>query len=392
MDGAALSRRRMLALMGGSALALGLGGRLGAATPKQVVVIGAGILGAAIGYELAKRGAQVTILEKNAPASATTGDSFAYLNASTKTASRPYFDLNWQGMAGWHRWQREFDGALPLQWGGSVYWRDQEAAAQKLAATLATARQWGYGGEAIDQARLHQLLPGLAQGGFAGGAYYEEEGAVDPALAVELLLQRSRQLGAKVLYPAQVESFAVEGGRVRGVRTRQGDIEADAVVVAAGLGSQALAAMAGVKLPLTHSQGVLVRTKPAPRLLDRVVFGPHGTVRQMRDGRILGSIGHEGANLDGDGEAQGRRILASLARQFPQIGELEIDRVSLGQRVLPADSFPVVGFAPGVAQLYLAVSHSGVTLAPAIGRFAAQEVLEGIGIDGLAPFRPGRFA
>src|SRR5580698_2698888 len=101
--------------------------RLRAASPTRVVVIGAGILGASIAYHLAKRGAQVTVLEKTAPASGATGDSFAYLNASTKP-SRPYYDLNLLGIAGWRRLQLEFGGALPLQWGGAVYWRNDAQA------------------------------------------------------------------------------------------------------------------------------------------------------------------------------------------------------------------------------------------------------------------------
>ncbi len=76
-------------------------------------MIGAGIVGAAIAYELAKRGVAVTLLEKSKAAAGATGDSFAYLNASTKTGSRPYFQLNWLGMAGWRIWQREPGAALP---------------------------------------------------------------------------------------------------------------------------------------------------------------------------------------------------------------------------------------------------------------------------------------
>jgi len=61
-------------------------------------------------------------------------------------------------------------------------------------------------------------------------------------------------------------------------------------------------------------------------------------------------------------------------------------------RPMPEDGFPAVGFVPGPEGLYVAVMHSGVTLAPAIGRFAAEEILDGARIDLLAPYRPSRFA
>lgn len=389
-----MNRRRLLRLLGVSALAVAHGRYVLAARRSQkVVVIGAGILGAAIGYELTKRGAEVTILEGKAPASGTTGDSFAYLNASTKSASRPYFDLNWLGMAGWRRWQQELGGALPLQWGGAVYWRDDKDEAAKLEATLRIVQGWGYGGERIDAGELRRLVPNARPGEVIAGAFYDEEGAVDPVGAVGALLDRARRLGAAVRYPVEVTGFVVANGRVRGVRTKDGDIDADAVVVAAGLGSQALAQSLGVKLPLTASQGILIHTAPQPRLLDAVVFAPGSTMRQTLDGRIVSSSGHEGsAGNAADTAAQGRRILASAARYLPQIADARIDRVSVGQRVLPGDTFPVIGFAPNVEQLYLAVTHSGMTLAPAIGRHAAQEILDGIAIEALARFRPQRFA
>lgn len=394
MSAPVLDRRDWLRLLGSSALALGLGGHVLAARPsRKVVVIGAGILGAAIGYELAKRGAEVTLLEKLGPARGTTGDSFAYLNASTKSASRPYFDLNWQGINGWHRWQQELRGALPLQWNGAVYWRDEDQAAATLRSTLNTVKSWGYGGEQIDAEQLRRLLPHIRADVIKAAAFYDEEGAVDPVAAVEVLLKAAQQHGASLRYPVEVQGFLVDNGRVRGVKTADGEILADAVVVAAGIGSQALAQSLDIKLPLIASQNVLIHTAPQPRLLEPVVFAPGSTIRQMLNGRILSSSGHEGSAATAEHLAeQGQRILDNAARYLPELKSAKIERVSVGQRVLPSDNFPVVGFAAKLEQLYFAVTHSGITLAPAIARYAAQEILDGIAIDSLKPFRPNRFA
>ena len=391
-----MDRRSWLRLMGASALAFGpLRAVRAAQRPaRRVVVIGAGILGAGIGYELAKRGAEVTILEKRAPASGATGDSFAYLNASTKaSAPRPYFDLNWRGIAGWHAWQREPGAALPLSWSGSVYWRDEREASAQLLATLETVRARGYRSERLDAARIRSLLPGVANVDDAAvGALYEEEGAVDPVGAVEALLARARAHGAELVHPVVVTGLLQSRGRVVGVRTGRGEVHADTVVVAAGLGSRALAESVDVRLPLTSSQGILLHTAPQPRLLERIVFAPGSTFRQTLDGRIVSSGGHEGTGAAGaDPDEIGRRILAGAARYLPGIGDAAIDRVSVGERVIPADTLPVVGFAPRVGQLYLGVTHSGITLAPAIARFAAEEILQGVSLEPLDSFRPQRF-
>jgi glycine/D-amino acid oxidase-like deaminating enzyme len=105
----------------GAAALPGLAAAVSCGRPRagsdSVVVVGAGIVGASIGYHLAKRGARVTILEKDKPASAATGTSFAYLNASRKRP-RPYYDLNLLGIDNWRRLQLEIGSELKIEWSG----------------------------------------------------------------------------------------------------------------------------------------------------------------------------------------------------------------------------------------------------------------------------------
>jgi glycine/D-amino acid oxidase-like deaminating enzyme len=365
--------------------------RLRAASPTHVVVIGAGILGASITYHLVKRGARVTVLEKTAPASGATADSFAYLNASTKP-SRPYYDLNLQGIAGWRRLQLELGGALPLQWGGAVYWRNDAQAGAQLLTTLRGYEEWGYDGRRIDEEEVRRILPNATPGHIAGAVYYGQEGSIDPVGAVNSLFTRAKSLGALLEFPVEVTDLEIAGNRIRGVRTSNGKVEADAVVIAAGLGSPALAKLAGVKLPLEASPGVLAHTAPQPRLTDSVVFAPGSTLKQNIDGRVVSSSSFEGSALTLSPEEQGIQILKNAARYFPQLEQVAVDRVTVGHRVLPTDGFPVLGFLGNLPNLYVAATHSGVTLAPIIGQFVAQELLDGISVDALNIYRPSRFS
>jgi glycine/D-amino acid oxidase-like deaminating enzyme len=362
-----------------------------AAAAVHVVVIGAGILGASIAYHLARRGVRVTILEKTRPASGATGESFAYLNASTKSP-RPYYELNWLGISGWRRLQLELGGALPLQLGGSVYWCSEPEAAAKLQSTLRGYQEWGYAGHRIDAEELHRILPNATPGRIDAAVFYEEEGTVDPSGAVDVLLARAMALGATLKYPVEVVGLDIGGDRVRGVDTAGGKIAADTVVIAAGVGSPALAELAGSKLPLTPSPGVLAHTAPLQPLVGSVVFAPDSTLKQNPDGRIVISGGFEGSPLTANPQDQGEQILKNAARYFPRLRGVSVDRVTVGHRVLPADGFPIVGFLGNARNIYVAVMHSGVTLAPIIGQLATEEVLDGVGVEPLAPYRPARFA
>ncbi|MCP5470858.1 MAG: FAD-binding oxidoreductase [Steroidobacteraceae bacterium] len=387
-----MDRRQVLGLLGATALAAA-GPRVvrAAGGTGHVVVIGAGIVGATIAYQLARRGVRVTILEKTAPASGTTRDSFAYLNASTKR-SPPYYALNLLGLAGWRRLQLEIGVELPLRWGGAVYWRDDPSAAAELLANLRQCQQWGYAGHQLDEAALRKLLPGVTPGLVAGAALYDEEGSVDPVGAVNVLLARARALGARVEFPAVVEGFDVSGDEVRAVRTAGGRIEADQIVIAAGLGSQSLLQQLGVSLPLTTSVGVLAHTEPQAPLLDSVLFGSAATIKQDPGGRIVSSSGRVSAEAVSGSDNRGARILQQAARHVPALAQAQLERVSIGKRVVPADGFPAVGFAGRFRNLYAAVTHSGVTLAPVLAQYVTQELLDGVPVEALAPYRLARFA
>ena len=110
-----MNRRAALQLLS-VPFATSLARRATAAKSDRIVIAGAGIIGASIGYHLAKRGAQVTILEQTRPGAGATQNSFAWLNASKRP--RPYYELNLMGIMGWRRLGLEIGPELRIQWGG----------------------------------------------------------------------------------------------------------------------------------------------------------------------------------------------------------------------------------------------------------------------------------
>lgn len=350
----------------------------------NIVIIGAGIIGSSLAYHLAKRGAHVTIVDAQHPATGATGKSFGWLNATFSKRPRSYFDFSMLGIDGWHRLEQELPGDLQIQWGGSVAWFPPGPDPEQLRRDVLHHRQWGYAVRLLDHAEVRQLLPHVSTGPVGMACHSEPEGAVDPIDAVSVLLEKARQFGADIRYPCQVTRFD------RAIHTSHGVIDADIVVLACGVGSPQLAQLAGVRVPLKDAPGVLVHTTPQRPLIDRIVQAPGVHFRQKPDGRIVAGgqiVG--GAGTAETPSADELEIFARLAEFLDFAGAIE--QVTLGYRVMPADEYPIIGFAENCPNLYVAATHSGVTLAPVIGELAALEILDGIPQPQLAPYRPARF-
>jgi glycine/D-amino acid oxidase-like deaminating enzyme len=360
---------------------------------EHIVIAGSGIIGASIGYHLAKRGAKVTILDAANPGSGATGKSLGWINATFSKQPRAYFDLNHAGMTAWRRLEIDLHGALKVQWGGSVAWAPPGPEAVQLAENVRKHREWGYSVRLVHSDEIRQLLPAVALGEIGAACHSEDEGAVDPLEATLALLGRARQLGAEVRFPCKVTGLDCEGGRVQSIETTDGPLDCAVFVLACGVDSPRLARMAGVEAPLKSSPGVLVHTAPAPPLIDRVVLAPGTHFKQGLDGRIVagGQIVAGVGTAPSEADLGQAKEIRRLVEQFlPQLSA-PVERVTLGYRVMPIDEYPILGFAPACPNLYVAATHSGVTLAPLIGLQVAAEILDGGEVEMFKPYRVARF-
>jgi len=362
------------------------GGGLPLRTP--IVISGAGIIGASIAYHLAKRGAQVTVLEKQRPGAGATQNSFAWLNAFKRP--QPYYELSLLGVLGWRRLCTEIGSELDLQWGGTVQWSVSGAPATALGKTVEMYRRWGYPTHLVDDAEFSRLLPGIDRGPLGAALFSELEGTVDPVHAVNVLLKSARQFGAKIEYPCEVTGITLAGGGVKELRTSKGPIEAGVLVLASGTDTPRLAQMAGIRVPLKESTGLLAHTAPHPRLLERIALAPGANIKQNPDGRIVTGTDFEASAITTPSREAAEKLLQNAAQFLPKLKDAPLETVTLGHRVLPEDGFPIVGFSS--RNLYIAAMHSGMTLAPIIGQLAATEILDGAAVDLLTPFRLSRFA
>jgi glycine/D-amino acid oxidase-like deaminating enzyme len=385
-----MHRRRFLKIAGG--LGFAAGRRVSAAARGRIVIAGGGIVGANLAYRLAKRGASVTLLERSRPATGATANSFAWINATYSKQPWSYFNLNRLGIEAWQQLDRELPGDLPIRWGGSVEWYADEKHASALRGEVRRHQAWGYPAHLIDETTLRSLERHIQPGQVAAAAYAEAEGAVDPVRATEVLLARAARAGARIVFPTEIVDLDQPSGRLRAVRTNSGEVEADVLVIACGTDTPRVAAMAGIRVPLKESPGVLVHTPPMPATLERVVLSPIAHMKQKPDGRIVTGAGFGGSPTTDATRAAGEQFLRKAAQVLGVLAEVDVEKVTLGYRPLPVDEFPVVGFGPNRPDVYVTVMHSGVTLSPLVAHLASVEILDGVEAEALAPYRPGRFA
>jgi glycine/D-amino acid oxidase-like deaminating enzyme len=359
----------------------------------SVVVVGGGILGCSIAVHLVDRGVRPVLIDPERPGQGASTGSFASVSALGKDPAS-YFQLACAGVAGWPRFAERLGGRVGLRRAGEVRWAGDPTEGRRLAGLVAGSRGLGYPVRPVDRAELARLLPGARIGPVAAACFAPNDGQVEPPLVLAACRAVLEEAGARLLC-----------GRARvrldddGVRVEVGDqvLRPRTCVLAAGAEAVQVAAAVGLQVATVASPGMLVQTRPLPPLTDRVVYVPGGPgppvcLRQRADGSVLVGEGTQETVAASPDDRHARVLLAQAARHFPALAGVPVERWWLAWRAMPADRLPIVGPLPWLEGLYLAVSHSGVTLAPVLGRLVAAEVADQTADGLLAPFRPGRFA
>lgn len=360
----------------------------------RVVVVGAGIVGASVAYRLAHGGAEVTVVDRGRAGAGTTSASFAWLNANHKTP-RAYFDLNLAGMVEHRRLRDELEGAPWLHEGGMLCWAGSSAEDEELRRRAARLHQWGYAVEWWPAREVRAgLEPALALPDDVEVAFFPDEGWVDAPGLTQALLRRAELRGTQLHEGVSVAAAEkLSAGRVR-LRLDDGRrLEADAVVNAAGTGAPAVARVFDRDLPFEPTTGLLVRLHVPGAPLARVLRGPRLNIRPDGQGHLLAHMEDIDERLRA-GENRDdlvRELVQRTGELLPSAGPAEVTETMVGTRPIPEDGFPSLGAVAVHPGYYEAVTHSGVTLGPLLGRLLAAEILEGK-VDALAdPFRPDRF-
>lgn len=388
----------------------------------DVVIVGAGIIGAASALELAGRGASVTMLEREELAAGASGRNQGWFVLSSDPACAPMSRVSLGRYLGLIE-----DSPVPVLFdrepvGHLLVTRDPGAATfleERARAWAAT----GVRAEALDAAGLRAEEPALA-GGFAAAWLIEQGRRVDPAALTVAHALRARELGAEILRHTMARSLTTANDRITGVVTDDGVIAADTVIVAAGPWSAPLVRPLGVELPVTGSRGWIVelaapqgllrhlieeedglaaraqaaadgdtfptaaaflaQTQPSPAIAALLHAAPDGTV-------VCGASHHPALRAEPDDPEAPRRIVERAVAVVPALAQATLRGIRWGIRPMTPDGRPIVGWLRD--GLFAAAGHGpeGILLGGGTAALVAALVTGDEPPIDPAPFDPARF-
>ena len=372
------------------------------------MVIGAGVLGASVATQLAGSGVRVTLLEQDQPGRATSRWSFAWLNSNGKSP-RPYHDLNHAGIRAWADLAPDLDGAAWYRPVGNIELATSPAARAEMTARVRRLTGWNYDARLVDAAEAAALEPSLrpSEPGTMV-AWFPGEGYLLTEPLIARLVAQARNHGAEIRTGEQGRVVALDPGRPARVRTADGALlAADEVVCCAGRWVPELTALAGVAdtIPLVPwdspgatAPGLVVQVGPvSPAGPARLVHTP-GICLRPHPGGLLHLEAPDAAVDLHTPDPDLRHWAAELLRRAQQtvrgLDQARVVEYQVCVRPMPADGQSIVGSLPGTHGLYVAVTHSGVTLAAHLSQLIAAELTAGTQRTQpaeLAPYRPSRF-
>ena len=362
----------------------------------HAIVIGAGVVGAAIAYYLSKEGARVTVVERGRVGGGTSGTSTAYVNAVLKRPEH-YHRFSKLGVEAYDRLEEELGPGSGVGSRGALHWPTSMIGGLKtFDRILAELEEWDYPHEVLTPQQVAEIEPNVRVRDHRGPVLYlPNERWVEGETLARTLCERAVELGATVMDSCPVVEIMTSGGRATGVDTTEGFMAGDEVIVAAGVSSVGLLAPLGYKLPLGRTVGVLAVFRPPTPLLNGVVYPGIYHCRPTEDGGLM--IGSDEFDALADQDTDTSKVPSWLyglrdvaTRDIRGLGELEIKEFRIGLRPMPEDGLPLIGRVPSVEGVYVAVMHSGITLAAIVGQTVAREVWRGEESGVVGRYRLGR--
>ena len=367
------------------------------------IILGAGVMGAAIAFHLARRKAgRIVVIEKDHVGSGGSGRSSALIRMHYSYPAE--VQLARVSLHMFEHW-RELVGE-PGDFRKTGFVRIVHAhETELLKHNVEMQRKLGVNVQLIERQALKELEPDWAVDEVELAAYEPDSGYGDGAGVASDFLSRAREMGVTYLPKTHVTSFCVDRARVRAVKTDRGEVHAPVVVAATGPWSKPLLQQAGCDLPIETEYHQVAILKNAPGMkgggcacIDSVTatyFRP-----DAHDKFLVGDFyGRRPVDPDNFPQRASEEALEEMieraCRRVPKLENAEVMRGVTGVYDMTPDSRPLLGEVTGIAGLYVCAGFSGMgfKISPAIGLVMSELLLDGCGktVD-IRAFRPGRFA
>jgi len=374
----------------------------------DVVIIGAGISGAASAYELAKAGLKVILIDRFGPAAMASGWTLAGVRQSGRHPAE--LPLAKAAVATWATLAEELDGETGYRRGGNLRLARTPDEVPVIENLVREQRAAGLDLTLLPtNADIRALAPAIAESVLVA-SHCPSDGSADPATTVESFVQAAERLGVTTRFGERVLRVTVENGRVTGVETDKGHIPAGRVVIAAGIFGNELLKPLGYEVPLQVPMVTVLRSAPVEPVLGQVIGVANADCagRQETNGRFRVTSGLQtwhGGMQERDGD-QGRRphvmptgaSMAEVVRLFgevvPAFAQAQIESHWAGLLDMTPDALPVIEGALEPEGLVVAMGFSGhgFCLGPVTGRIIADLVQDRRPDLPIEPFGIRRFA
>jgi glycine oxidase len=363
----------------------------------KIIVVGAGVIGCATAYELAKAGCAVTLLERATPGAEASGAAAGMLTTPGEPADTAFHHL---AIASWRLYPavaaelRERTGIdVEHVTRGTSYPLFTAQDLRQAEARAASALDAEFGIEAWDRAEVHAREPALSSK-VNGAMFVGADHWVNNPRLVVAYAQAAVSAGVVLQTGCSVSRVVVEGGRIRGVVAERERIEADAVVLAAGAWTAALTESFGRPLPVEPRRGQMVALTHVPPVLRHCVHGDDVYLVPRPSGELLVGATVERVGFQRAVTAEGvAGLLQAAIELVPGLAGLPISRTWYGFRPWAPDSLPILGPWPGIDGLWVATAHfrNGILLAPVTAQVMRDWILTGRPPMPLDDFLPDRF-
>jgi hydrogen cyanide synthase HcnC len=367
---------------------------MGSVPDFDAIVIGAGLVGAAVGYGLARSGLKVVLLDEGDVAYRAARGNFGLVWVQSKGAGTPEYQ-RWSRLSSelWADFAadlRERTGVDPLherRGGISLCLSEEELENRRKLLEQIRVEQGAENFEyrMLDHAELRRMIPAIGPT-VAGASHTHYDGAAHPLRLLRALHAAILACGGRYAPHARVTAIAAAPGAFT-VTAGNASWSAPRLVLAAGLGNKELAPLAGLDAPVRPVRGHIIATERVAPVIPLIQ-----NVRQMQEGGLLLGDSYEEAGYD-DFTATGpiRHIASRAVRAFPFLRSVNVVRTWAALRVMSPDGLPIYEQSRDFPGAFLATCHSGVTLAAAHALRYAPGIAEGRVPSGLSRFTSARF-
>lgn len=347
------------------------------------IVIGAGIIGSGIAYELSRRGHSVLLMEslseggQTSAASAGMVNPYSGFDAKTFLSGTDELPLGVESLKLFPEWAAILleESGVDIEWQacGSLQIALSESDEQVLHENLSRVEAFVPGAKIISGEEARRMEP-LITSDCRAALQLPDDGLVNPQRLLHALRLAAIRCGAELYRGQTVMGFETEGERIIGVRAPSGVVKADWVIVAAGAWTGILLSGLGLQIPIQPVRGLGLLLTDSPEPLSRLILSRLNYLVPRLDGTIFLGATADHAGFDMRPTAEGfAHLLTTLASTFPFLLQAAFAGYTIGLRPGTPDGEPLIGFVPPWRNLLIASGHfrHGVLLAPATARAIA---------------------